>query len=50
MELIGALMNILGGMVVENNRVGSENGTRGIEKNECLQFLRVLLKGNREIE
>lgn len=30
-------MSGFGGMV-ENNGVGSENGKRGIENNECVQF------------
>ena len=38
------MMRGLGGMV-ENNGVGSENGERGIENNERVQFFqRVLLK------
>lgn len=37
-SLLVTLMSILNGMV-ENNRVGSESGTRGIENNEYIQFL-----------
>lgn len=37
-SLLVTLMSILDGMV-ENNRVGSESGIRGIENNEYMQFL-----------
>lgn len=49
-SLLVTLMSILDGMV-ENNRVGSESGTRGIETmNICNSSISLAEKGSREIE